>query len=285
MNPRILVAHQPIKWYAIGRTVCLSLVIFRDLHLASSFLISSRKRNQHRSSSLCSSDTRYEIGLLVSDDKRSVLGPKLHGEIDQLVKDRAKARDNGDYGSADSIMLDINRVELPLEQLRIHVEDISRANGGGAKWKLKYHVVFPKNTSSDSTVLSDAHAALGLAVSAAERNVPACVEEVQYLADCARSKLEAWDTVQESLGTITEDPLHPELTVSKQWIEDFGTEERLLPWMLVEQRLSGRTAGDAAFWFAMAGSTDKKLYDLLMKVCLKEIQRFGVRSLPVIACD
>lgn len=189
---------------------------------------------------------------------------ELTDEIDHLITMRSEARSSGDYATADAIMEQIQGIELP-SVVRLLIEDIPRAKGGGSTWKL-----FANNEAMEMeqgpTVLQMAHMALGNAASMCRSETA-----IDSVVDRAIQRLRNWKTVQDAIQGDEGKLL--EIVSNGQ-----SAEHICLPaWNAVDQELRGRKAADAAFWFALAGSKDTELFDLLAEVCYKEIMRFRDR--------
>ena len=179
--------------------------------------------------------------------------------ISNLVQRRSTARDSGDYLLADEVLKEIDaiskgeaRERISLpDGYKIEIRDISRREGGGASWSLKPLLIVDKNSDDGLTVLDLAKSALDLVSSLSERGLPINHDEVNAIVVRAKQRL-----------------LHTG-----------------------EQELRGRTATDAAFWFALAGVTgrdsksssalgedDFPLFDALAFIGYKELSRFGDKS-------
>lgn len=204
---------------------------------------------------------------------RHVLEENLHNQIEDWVQQRAAARWQGDYARADEFReLLLNNPSLLPPGLSLVIEDIPRAKGGGSHWTLIWDVT--KNhhdnvtcVAPGPTVLQLAHSALGMAVSSSQTRRD-CANERQKLIDQAKARLEGWASVQDSIENG--------LSVL-QCLDDVDKSLNVSLWLAVEQEMRGRKASDAAFWFAMAGVDNADLYEQLLRVGLKEVQRFGRR--------
>jgi len=204
----------------------------------------------------------------------SVLDEKVKNQLSELVKLRANKRWNGDYASADRLREQIELLDLP-EGFRVVVQDIPRSEGGGSSWKLVYEL--PVDEVKGQSVLNLAHAALGMAVSASERKASISSEQLDRLVHQAKDQLRRWSAVDDQIR-LSKSP-STEFELSFEHLHSLGSQKSgdLAYWNAVENGLSGRKAADAAFWFALAGVTDSELFELLTRVCTKEIERFGER--------
>ena len=277
-----------MRWWlgiALGAAATQAIAAFAPTHKKK--LLSSLPRSPSRSPSRSRSthhDNVIEIIL-----PRNVLNTTTAAQLDDWVAQRAAARWQGDYATADAWRQRIEESSSTAllshddhHQLAVRLEDIPRKQGGGSRWSLVWIVDNQSNQSRAPTVLQLAHAALGLAVSASQTRLDYSAERTA-LVQQALSRLQAWAFVQEQFeqGNVTwwwwcdpKDDASPSKANPVQQQE----------WVAVEQELRGRKAADAAFWFAMAGvttnttsSNDDELYDLLLRVGLKELQRFGQR--------
>ena len=217
---------------------------------------------------------------------------------------------------------------------RVAMTDISRKQGGGSTWSLicTIPIVVRANhpdrdtewndSTGRNTVLADAHRALGIAVTKADRTIPQSAQQnidtdLHSTIQSAKIQLQDWYTIHEQLhnrtmncndmdatSTLTRDGTNEAsgsqllassastttttataaISLDQLWElirttnNSNNNSNALLHWYMVETRLSGRTAADAAFWFAMSGIVDTALYELLVQVLTKELLRFGIRS-------
>lgn len=192
-------------------------------------------------------------------DKQETLEPQLLQRISTLVHKRAVARHLGDYILADAIREEIDRIDVG--QTEIVIKDTARSNGGGSSWE----VVGAIPDWNGPSVLNLAHQALGLAVSCSERALSVPQDQLQDLVVSAKKQLVVWNETR--LGKRYKNALtQNELEHSM---------EQLQIWNSVDTQLCGRKPADAAFWFAIAGVTDKEIFDLLTSVAIKEFERIG----------
>jgi tRNA G46 methylase TrmB len=152
---------------------------------------------------------------------------------------------------------------------------------------------------------------LGIAVTKADRTIPYTAKQnididLQSTIHNAKEQLQNWYTIHQQFQNhnihsdpVIEDGIVPSngheplrdpttttttAAISLDQLWEFITSttnnnnNALYHWYMVETRLSGRTAADAAFWFAMSGIDDPILYELLVHVVRKELLRFGLRS-------
>ena len=205
----------------------------------------------------------------VALEASQVLSEDIVHQITKLVEERGDARWNGNYEKADQLKGQILDIQLP-EGLELHLEDLSRSQGGGSTWKVVLSC--PKEEASTSRSLGDksspsvlqlAHAALGLAVSCSKTTTPEGIkqEKLLELVNQAKESLLEWKQVQEKFSANCQQRISS-ISSSKGWIT-------------VETQLRGRKPADAAFWFALVGVVDDELFDLLAMVCTKELHRFG----------
>jgi len=228
-------------------------------------------------------------------EPRSVLDVATVRQIDGLVEQRAAARWAGDYERADAVRAQLDNVPLLLHGgsndnnnlLTLTIRDEPRRDGGGSQWSLVYHHTENSNTSNNNqqqeqpprTVLHVAHAALGLAVSCAERGVAVPPKQLEALVESAVEQLEQWRQLDRELrdengaSIVSWDKLQSLLINDNH---DSGISP-LSCWKAVHTHLRGRKAADAAFWFAVAGCDDCRIFDLLAHVSAQELQRFGDR--------
>ena len=237
-------------------------------------------------------------------DPTQILPETTVHAIEQLVQARGTARWEGNYEQADQLKAQILQTDLPAG-IELCLEDVPRSEGGGSVWKLMYQASTllvddhqQESTASDSknstsnnpSVLQLAHAALGWAVSCSQTMVPRSEKQkqLQTIVEQAKESLRAWKYIQE------QQQQNPQ-PFSVQPIDNTSNDESLINeeestttspvvaadavsgWRAVETSLRGRKAADAAFWFALAGTTDAELFDLLALVCTKELHRFGAK--------
>ena len=204
----------------------------------------------------------------------SILGEKKMEQIQNLVNKRAKCRWEGQYDIADTIRYQIqNNVTLPIGY-QIFIQDIPRKDGGGSIWKLVVQQQQQQQdmTNDGPTVLQLAHSALGLAVE----------QSIQY------NNLRRTDGDDDSsFFSYYQQQLDSIVQQAKQRIiiiinnNNINNNNNNLPTSSASyysQELAGRKAADAAFWFAIAGVTDTKLFSDLIDISTKELKRFGHRS-------
>jgi hypothetical protein len=121
-----------------------------------------------------------------------------------------------------------------------------------------------------------------MAVNYSDRGLVAPKEELGKMLTVAIDQLRRWNSLNEGLVSIGlsrgDDALEADMLtveqvdfIQKQSLEDVST------WYSVEMALRGRKPADAAFWYALAGCQDQELFQLLTKVCYKELMRFGPR--------
>ena len=68
------------------------------------------------------------------------------------------------------------------------------------------------------------------------------------------------------------------MVVNHTLLQDLhSSKSDLAQWIQVEGNLQGRKSADAAFWFALSGTSDTELFHLLTRYCIKELKRFGSR--------
>jgi SAM-dependent methyltransferase len=195
---------------------------------------------------------------------------------------------------------------LPNYAFRVAITDVPRSQGGGSTWSLicGIPIAIPDSYSdfdsaslfdtkdqfinpSTRGVLSWAHRALGISVALAEHGasrLPSAQDDLMYAVEQAKVQLLQWRFIHDQLYPMYDSDafnLGTGMAMSLDKLFNLTSGEHATSfyhWYFVESRLSGRTAADAAFWFAMAGVTDKVLFELLLRVCQKELLRFGTRS-------
>ena len=166
-----------------------------------------------------------------------ILTAKQMNTLTELVQKRADSRWRGDFDEADEFRAELDTIDLPYGYF-VSLHDVPRKLGGGSSWSLVRNTT--EMVLEGTTVLQLAHAALGLALSWSERQVPLPPPQLQALIQQANSRL--------ILGKS------------------------------VEPELRGRKAADAAFWFSLAGAHDEVLFQSLSRICAKELGRFGTRT-------
>jgi tRNA G46 methylase TrmB len=221
-------------------------------------------------------DLSFEVDVDVDTDD-----PRLHEQIEELVRRRGEARWAGNYADADFLRVQLDDV-VERSGCSLRIADLPRSQGGGSTWKLVRVVPVPLLSSSKpAKVLHLAHAALGMAVSYSDRGMFSPRNELKELVQKAKVQLESWNAVHKHLNASISS--HDEGPKDDVWS---GNQVELLlkrspdlvaSWYSVEKNLGGRKAADAAFWFALAGCHDIELFRLLTRVCEKELARFGTR--------
>lgn len=214
-------------------------------------------------------------------------------KMNLLIERRAAARWIGDFEVADALRREIATHKFPAN-IEVVIQDFPRTEGGGSKWKL---VCSLENSVDGSllleqgvSVLTLAHTALGMAVSKAESQISVNFEnELISLVRAAKQQLRHWSEIQRSMERVQpailpgpSSSMKPNASTSKAWLDSLISNKRprqsVLDWTSVERNLAGRKAADAAFWFALAGSTDEELFTLLTEVCTKEVEKWGHRQ-------
>jgi hypothetical protein len=212
-------------------------------------------------------------------------------KMNLLIERRAAARWIGDFEVADALRREIATHKF-FANIEVVIQDFPRTEGGGSKWKL---VCSLENSVDGSllleqgvSVLTLAHTALGMAVSKAESQISVNFEnELISLVRAAKQQLRHWSEIQRSMERVQpailpgpSSSMKPNASTSKAWLDSLISNKRprqsVLDWTSVERNLAGRKAADAAFWFALAGSTDEELFTLLTEVCTKEVEKWGV---------
>jgi len=240
-----------------------------------------------RSTRLCL--LRLELDV---DDVKQVLGDDdsyiVLSRLQSLIRERAAARWEGQYDAADALksQIDDTMKQLP-SWCQLKLQDVPRAQGGGTQFSIVYELedesIISKdggnteNTTQPVSVLNLAHSALGMAVSYSDRGTPLPQDALEELVDRAKTSLRQWDAVQEQVRTGGFRLLSLLNQDRPSIVNQHYTRQNLTEWARVEGGLRGRKAADAAFWFALAGVKDDVLYQLLIKICIKELQRFGDR--------
>lgn len=218
----------------------------------------------------------------ITVDATAVLDDHVQSQLSDLVKQRADARWKGDYAAADTVRQAIERLQVP-DNFQVAIEDIARKDGGGSTWKLVYTLEAALDIATTPGVLNLAHAALGLVISSQERNVPVPTRQLEPLVRQAKEQLLQWSRIHDELCSVdgsftdSEDGAVVSLDRLRSLTSNSESSEQVALWSAVEEELRGRKAADAAFWFALAGVNDLVLFDLLTRVCTKELKRFGGR--------
>lgn len=239
------------------------LLLLFSLRLTAAFVV-LQSLTRHRSS--------MDLGglneLTVEPDR--VLDETTLSRLQELAELRAKARWDSAYEEADRIRSQMDEIALPAG-FGLRIEDIPRKQGGGST----LHLVFQAPQQADESsprVLHLAHSALGMAVSYSERGLEIPTEQLDKLVAPAKTQLMGWsfidDQVRREDGSLLFDQLH---TLSQE------SPEQVSIWSAIEAELRGRKPADATFWFALAGTNDQELLELLARICTKELERFGAR--------
>lgn len=166
------------------------------------------------------------------------------GEIDTLVAQRADARRCGDYALADSIRAEIEACteRFVAPGYQIELRDIPRKDGGGSTWDVVPQLRESiERSETGESVLQLSHMALGLASVSSEQDVALDLQVLEDIVTKALVRLEATGAAE----------------------------------------LRGRKAADAAFWFALSGTsspTAAKLLNSLTLIAIEELERFGNKA-------
>ena len=185
--------------------------------------------------------------------------------IQNLVQERSEARTQGNYTLADDLKSRIiNFPGIPVGH-KIVLQDIPRSSGGGSKWNLVHTKdIYDKTLLSAPTILQLAHAAMGLAI---EYN------EQAHTPQRERQRQKSLESIVESAKVR----LAVLLNETAKMDEINSVFEVSTKNTMVQSELGGRTASDAALWFAFAGSRDQDLFDGLADIASWELRRFGHR--------
>ncbi|KAI2507215.1 hypothetical protein MHU86_7172 [Fragilaria crotonensis] len=182
----------------------------------------------------------------------SLLSQDQIHQVSGLVERRACARWEGNFEVADDNRSQLLNLEfLTNDHLSIVLHDVPRKEGGGSLWSLarrrdKEQQLSASSGSGETTVLQLAHAALGLAISSSEQACLVDPDLLQTLVDQALDRLQKLSATSAAAA--------------------------------MEFELGGRKAADAAFWFALAGSSNGELLQRLADIAAEELQRFGTRE-------
>ena len=210
---------------------------------------------------------------------------------------------NGQQQQQDMLLLGLPKKDnMSSSSWQIAIQDEPRRLGGGSTWELQWHV--PTNSSrilleNQKSVLQLAHACLGMAVSLANtqnrrpdssstlaQHQEQQEQQQEYLVTRAKTQLEHWWWVHQRIihqnwhrSNMTTTPNRNSNTTNNTPIDTTSANASTCwsDWIAVETQLQGRKACDAAFWFAMARVTDRRLFHLLVAVTVKELQRIGPR--------
>jgi SAM-dependent methyltransferase len=208
----------------------------------------------------------------------------LRARVADLVNRRARARWTGDYVHADALLSQLDDV-VSRAGYSLRLTDTPRSQGGGSTWKLCHDTPLQflhNDTLAQPSILHLAHAALGMAVSHSDRGLLVPTEALEKFVTVAIDQLRRWDALNEGLVAIRPsrgDNYHDfdVWTVEEGDFIQKQSREDISSWYSVEMELRGRTPADAAFWYALAGCRDHELFQLLAKICRKELRRFGPR--------
>lgn len=185
--------------------------------------------------------------------------------IDYLVQERSKARWQGNYTVADDLKTQILEYPDIPSGYELVLKDIPRNEGGGSQWNLVHtKEIYDQDILSGSTILQLAHAAMGLAVQDNQQ------KQTQRGQEYRRQSLEA-------LAQKAKLRLEILLEETRKMDEINSIFEVSTKNTMVQSELGGRTAADAALWFAFAGSKDQDLFDKLADIAAWELKRFGTR--------
>jgi len=263
-----------------------------------------RRRQRRRYLLLRSHPNNDQFEIAVTDDDRALLNETCRDALERLIKRRASARWDGDYALADEVRAEIDDFFSSAvatadsntdEGFRLVLQDFPRAQGGGSTWHLVCRLLEPTSYDNSSKhlpgILNLAHSALGMAVHYSQQyrsTVPKA--ELESLEEDAKERLYRWSIVDEQVrrpiratSQSVQQQQQQQLALPFSKLRSLlregrnGEHSNLKHWVAIETDLQGRKAADAAFWFALAGSCDRELRRLLVRVCTKELQRFGSR--------
>ena len=185
--------------------------------------------------------------------------------IDCLVQERSVARWQGNYTIADDLksqIIDFSDIPAGYE---IVLKDIPRGSGGGSRWNLIHtKEIYDEELLSGPTILQLAHAAMGLAVENNQQKQT--LQRKQYRQKSLESLV---DKAKHRLQILLEETRKMDEINSVFEVSTKNT--------MVQSELGGRTASDAALWFAFAGSRDQDLFHWLADIASWELLRFGQR--------
>jgi hypothetical protein len=185
--------------------------------------------------------------------------------IDCLVQERSTARWQGNYTIADDLKSQIIDFSGIPDGNEIVLQDIPRSLGGGSKWNIMYTKnIYDQELLLGPTILQLAHAAMGLAVENNQQTQTPKRQEyrqkfLEALVEKAKSRLEILLEETRTMAEINS-------------VFEVSTKNTM-----VQNELGGRTASDAALWFAFAGSRDRDLFEGLADIASWELHRFGQR--------
>ena len=209
--------------------------------------------------------SKFFSGSIDVLDVDSLLKEEDRNRLSRMVNERAEARARGDYAAADALKQEIcESVSLP-DSVELQIRDFPRKDGGGSTWTLVRDCTSMQPLNGP-TVLQLAHAALGLAIAASERQSQDSAEDLNKLVGQAK--------VRKLLKVLRTTCLKLILSLNEWSCQQVRLEQK----EIAQLELRGRKAADAAFWFAMAGATDSDLFGLLTEICAKELGRYGTKS-------
>eukprot|EP00532_Pseudo-nitzschia_australis_P011988 CAMPEP_0168220136 /NCGR_PEP_ID=MMETSP0140_2-20121125/9030_1 /TAXON_ID=44445 /ORGANISM="Pseudo-nitzschia australis, Strain 10249 10 AB" /LENGTH=623 /DNA_ID=CAMNT_0008148759 /DNA_START=63 /DNA_END=1931 /DNA_ORIENTATION=+ len=220
-----------------------------------------------KSSNVDYNDTLSTTIGCIDESVRRLLNKDDFEYIDSLVQERTQARWQGNYTGADDLKsVILNFSELP-DQYEIFLQDIPRKSGGGSRWSLVPTIqTYDEEFLSGTKILQLAHAAMGLAVddnqqTQTQQRQQYRKKSLEALVDQTKSRLEI---LLEETRTMEKNNAALDFEVSTKQT-------------MVRNELGGRTAADAALWFALAGSKDIDLFHGLADIASWELNRFGQR--------
>ncbi|GKY94621.1 hypothetical protein MPSEU_000427600 [Mayamaea pseudoterrestris] len=252
----------------VQKVLLKSILVLLALHESYSYSPSPRLQISRRID--CS--LSFQKTLFV--DAESIMDQQSFDKLQALISKRLAARNARDYVKADALKQEIDAVELPTG-FRISIEDVPYSAGGGSTFKLCYKI--NEELRDGPNILQLAHIALGMAVSHAERNIVLSASRVDAITNRAKQVLVTWRNADIQLRSLHLGNGDGSISFERYCNLRAASTSDVASWCIVEEQLSGRKAADAAYWFALAGSRDEELFDLLTQVCTKEVRRFGCR--------
>mmetsp|Transcript_25193 Transcript_25193/g.59409 ORF Transcript_25193/g.59409 Transcript_25193/m.59409 type:complete len:740 (-) Transcript_25193:73-2292(-) len=226
---------------------------------------------------------------------RRLLSGAEFERMDALVRERSRARSEGNYTLADELKDEITGFAAGLVGrdgggeggggFELFLRDIPRKSGGGSRWTLVPAArPLDEEFLSGTRILQLAHTAMGLAVEdnhhqqSQQRTTEQSSQQQRTTEQTRRNrrKKSLESLVEQARGRL-EILLEETRTMEANTATLDADIEISTKQTMVRNELGGRTAADAALWFALAGCRDTALFHGLADIASWELNRFGQR--------
>jgi len=225
---------------------------------------------------------------------RRLLSGAEFERMDELVRERSRARSEGNYALADELKNEITGFAAGLAAAVVGLDgeggggggfelllrDIPRKSGGGSRWTLVPAArPLDEEFLSGTRILQLAHTAMGLAVEDNHHQQSQQSSQQQRTTEQTRRhrRTKSLESLVEQARGRLEILLEETRTMEANAAALDKDVEISTKQTMVRNELGGRTAADAALWFALAGCRDTALFHGLADIASWELNRFGQR--------